>query len=107
MTKMKKYELIEVTEPELYEDVFPYDLPPRIIFDNKRVDFEVNISERDLRISDTTFRDGQQARPPYTVEQIVDLFNLLHKISGPNGIICASEFFVYSQKDKDAVIACM
>ena len=104
---MGKYALIEVTEPELYEDIFPYDLPPRIIFDNKRVDFEVNISERDLRISDTTFRDGQQARPPYTVEQIVDLFNLLHKISGPNGIICASEFFVYSQKDKDAVIACM
>ncbi len=96
-----------VQEPELYEDVFPYNLPPKIIFDNKRVDLEGNVSERNLRITDTTFRDGQQARPPYTVEQIVDLFNLLNKISGPNGIISHSEFFVYSKKDKDAVIACM
>jgi len=104
---MKEYRLVEVNEPELYKDVFTYDLPPKIIFDNKRVDLEGSIFERDLRISDTTFRDGQQARPPYTVEQIVDLFNLLSKISGPNGIIANSEFFVYSWKDKNAVVACM
>ena len=104
---MKEYKLVEVNEPEIYEDIFPYDLPPKIIFDNKRVDLEGNVSERNLRISDTTFRDGQQAMPPYTVEQIVDLFNLLNKISGPNGIISDSEFFVYSKKDKDAVTACM
>jgi isopropylmalate/homocitrate/citramalate synthase len=104
---LEEYKLVEVSEPELYEDVFPYELPPKIIFDNKRVDLEGNVSERNLRISDTTFRDGQQARPPYTVEQIVNLFNLLNKISGPNGIISHSEFFVYSKKDKDAVIACM
>ncbi len=104
---MEEYKLVEVKEPELYEDVFPYDLPPKIIFANKKVDLEGNVSERNLRISDTTFRDGQQARPPYTVEQIVDLFNLLNKISGPTGIISNSEFFIYSKKDKDAVIACM
>ena len=104
---MEEYKLVEVNEPELYEDVFTYDLPPSIIFDNKKVDLEGNISERNLRISDTTFRDGQQARPPYSVEQIVDLFDLLSKISGPNGIITNTEFFVYSNKDKNAVIACM
>ncbi len=104
---MEEYKLVDVNEPELYGDVFPYDLPPKIIFDNKKVALEGNVSERNLRISDTTFRDGQQARPPYTVEQIVNIFNLLNKISGPNGIITNSEFFVYSKKDKDAVIACM
>ena len=104
---MLKHNLKDVDKPELFEDIFPYDLPPRITFDNTDVPLEGNVSERNLRISDTTFRDGQQARPPYTVEQIVHLFNLLNKISGPNGIIESSEFFVYSDKDKDAVIACM
>ncbi len=103
---MQEHKLVEVNGPELYENVFPYDLPLKIIFANKKVDLEGNVSERNLRISDTTFRDGQQARPPYTVEQIVNLFNLLNKISGPNGIIINS-FFIYSKKDKDAVIACM
>ena len=78
---MEEYKLVEVNEPELYEDVFSYDLPPQIIFDNNKVDLEGNVSERNLRISDTTFRDGQQARPPYAVEQIVNIFNLLNKIS--------------------------
>ena len=27
---------------------------------------------RDIHITDTTFRDGQQARPPYTIEQMVN-----------------------------------
>ncbi len=104
---MPQHKLVETKKPQLFENIFPYDLPPKIIFDNKKVDLEGNVSERNLRISDTTFRDGQQARPPYTVKQIVDLFNLLNKISGPNGIIVNSEFFVYSKKDKEAVIACM
>ena len=104
---MHEYKLIEVNEPELYEDIFPYDLPPKIIFDNKKIDLGGDVSERNLRISDTTFRDGQQARPPYTVKQIVNLFNLLSKISGSQGVISSSEFFIYSKKDRDAVIACM
>jgi hypothetical protein len=103
---MIKRELEKVSKPNLFKGIFPYDLPPKTVFENKKVDLEGTISERNLRISDTTFRDGQQARPPYTVMQIVDLFNLLNKISGPNGILIDSEFFVYSKKDKDAVIAC-
>jgi len=38
-------------------------------------------------ITDTTFRDGQQARPPYTVQQIETIFDLLHRLSGANGVI--------------------
>ena len=58
-------------------------------------------------ITDTTFRDGQQSREPYTTQQIVDLFDMLHRLGGPNGIIRQSEFFLYSQKDRDAVYKCM
>ena len=54
-------------------------------------------------ITDTTFRDGQQARPPYTVQQIVDLYTLMSSLGGPNGVIRQSEFFLYSAKDREAV----
>ncbi len=58
-----------------------------------------------MLLTDTTFRDGQQARPPYTVQQIVDIFDMLHRLSGPKGIVRQSEFFLYSAKDKEAVDA--
>jgi isopropylmalate/homocitrate/citramalate synthase len=58
-------------------------------------------------ITDSTFRDGQQARAPYTVEQIVHLYKLLHKLGGPRGIIRQTEFFLYSKKDKEAVERCL
>jgi isopropylmalate/homocitrate/citramalate synthase len=61
----------------------------------------------DIWITDTTFRDGQQSRQPYTVEQIVHIYDLLHKLSGPKGIIRQSEFFLYSEKDREAVYKCL
>lgn len=57
-------------------------------------------------ITDTTFRDGQQARPPYTVKQIARIYDLLHKLGGKSGLIQASEFFMYSQKDRKAIEVC-
>lgn len=82
---------------------FPYDAPPLIAFDG--VDVPMNRPE-DIFITDTTFRDGQQARTPYTVEQITALFDLLHRLSGPKGVIRQTEFFLYSEKDRQAVRAC-
>jgi len=41
------------------------------------------------------------------VEQIVDLFDMLHKLGGPNGVIRQSEFFLYSEKDKEAAQKCI
>ena len=61
----------------------------------------------EIWITDSTFRDGQQAREPYTVEQIVHLYKLLHKLGGPKGIIRQTEFFLYSKKDKEAVERCL
>jgi isopropylmalate/homocitrate/citramalate synthase len=59
-----------------------------------------------FRISDTTFRDGQQSRPPFTAEQIVRLYDLLHRLSGPQGGLRACEFFVYTERDRAAVRQC-
>lgn len=103
MIKIREQRVVEVARPNLMEGMFPHSIPPRIMFDG---DLGNEIAKRNLRITDTTFRDGQQARPPYSVEQIVNIFNLLSKLSGPNGIISQSEFFVYSNKDKEAVLKC-
>ena len=40
------------------------------------------------------------------MEQIVDLFKLMSRLSGPNGIVRQTEFFVYSKKDREALDKC-
>ena len=60
-----------------------------------------------IYITDTSFRDGQQSREPYTTQQMVDLYKMLHRLGGPNGIVRQTEFFVYSKKDRDALERCM
>ncbi len=98
-----KYPLQDVQQPELYRDVFPYTELPRVVFDG---DAPPMARAADVWITDTTFRDGQQARPPYTVEQVVGLFALMHKLDGGSGLIRASEFFLYARRDREAVAKC-
>ena len=98
-----KYTLQDVRDPNLYRELYSYDEIPKIPFNHMRVPMSC---PDDLWISDTTFRDGQQARAPYTVEQILTLYDLLHRLGGPKGIIRQSEFFIYSEKDKQAVRQC-
>ncbi|WP_197035398.1 hypothetical protein [Paenibacillus sp. UNC451MF] len=87
-----------------FREQFPYTAPPRVLFDGVEVPTAM---PNDIFITDTTFRDGQQARPPYTVKQIVTLFDYLHRLSGANGVIRQSEFFLYSEKDREAAYKCM
>jgi isopropylmalate/homocitrate/citramalate synthase len=98
-----KYRLQEVDEPNLMRDIFPYTEVARIDFDFK---FVVVSPPKEMVLTDTTFRDGQQARPPYTVQQMVDIFDMLSRLSGPKGIVRQTEFFLYSDKDKEAVNRC-
>jgi isopropylmalate/homocitrate/citramalate synthase len=100
---IEQFPLLDIQEPNLYRSIFPYDDVCRVEFDNK---FVFTDPPEEIVITDTTFRDGQQARPPYTVEQIVDLFEMLHKLGGTNGVIRQCEFFLYSEKDKEAVRKC-
>ncbi|HYA15674.1 MAG TPA: histone-lysine N-methyltransferase [Syntrophales bacterium] len=103
-TKFWQLDLKDVTEPNLQKGVFPYDEVSRIDFDHKII--PINPAE-DIFITDTTFRDGQQARPPYTVKQIVDLYTFMSRLGGKNGVIRQSEFFLYSKKDREAVTKCL
>ena len=99
-----KYTLQDIEEPNLYRDVYNYDEVPKIVFNHRRV--PMNMPE-DIWITDTSFRDGQQSMAPYSVDQIVDLYKLLAKLGGPYGIIRQSEFFVYTEKDREAIERCM
>ncbi len=112
---MRTYELQDVSTPNLIEEIFPYSLPPLIKFegkiheliDGKVVEFDPNeVKTRDIHITDTTFRDGQQARPPYKKEHMVKLYEMLSKLGGPNGVIRQSEFFLYTKNDRETIDAC-
>ncbi len=98
-----KYTLQEVDEPNLYRDMFNYEEVPKCTFNHRRVPMN---PPDEIWITDTTFRDGQQSRAPYTVGQIVKLFDMLHRLGGPNGMIRQSEFFLYSDRDREAVRKC-
>lgn len=98
-----KYSLQDVESPNLYRELFPYDDIPKIPFNHRRVPIGM---PKEIWITDTSLRDGQQSADPYTVEQIVDLYKLMSKLGGPYGIIRQTEFFVYSQKDRIALEKC-
>lgn len=99
-----KYSLQDVEDPNLYRDIYPYTEVPKIPFNHRRVPLAM---PEDIWITDTTFRDGQQSRAPYTSDQIVDIYKMLNRLGGKKGIIRQSEFFVYSKKDREAVEKCM
>lgn len=115
MAGTKKHPLVDRTTPNLLEETFPYSLPPLIKFDGKAVEYIdgepvefdfASVKDRDIVITDTTFRDGQQARPPYTIDQMVHIYDLLAKLGGPNGVIRQTEFFLYTKNDRDTLDRC-
>lgn len=99
-----KYSLQERATPNLYRHLFDYESVPKVAFNHRFVPVQM---PAEVWITDTTFRDGQQATQPFTVKQIVDLYKMLHRLGGPKGLIRQSEFFVYSDKDKRALQECL
>ena len=97
------YILQDVDDPNLYRDIYNYDEAPKTVFNYRRVPLDM---PEDVWITDTSFRDGQQAMAPYTVKQIVDLYKLMARLGGPYGLIRQSEFFIYTEKDRKAVEKC-
>ena len=98
-----QYELQDVEEPNLYREVFDYKSVPKIAFNMRHVPPDM---PEEIWMTDTTFRDGQQSVSPFTVDQIVHLFKLLNRLGGPKGLVRQSEFFVYTEKDRQALHAC-
>jgi isopropylmalate/homocitrate/citramalate synthase len=115
MKRTKRHALVDAVRPNLLEEIFPYLLPPLISFegtvieqiDGQPVEFDfTKARNRPLLISDTTFRDGQQSQPPYTIDQMVHIYDLMSKLSGPNGVIRQTEFFLYTKNDRLTLDRC-
>ena len=98
------YPLVDVKTPNVFHNLFPYEEVPKIAFNDRIVPHHM---PDEIWITDTTFRDGQQSRAPYTTEQIVRLYDYMHRLGGPKGKIRQCEFFLYSKKDRDAVYKCL
>ncbi|MBR4224204.1 MAG: 2-isopropylmalate synthase, partial [Oscillospiraceae bacterium] len=95
-----EYEMQDVERPELFREMFPYTEVPKVAFNFRHVPMDM---PEEIYITDTSFRDGQQSRAPYTTAQMVDIYKMLHRLGGPNGMIRQTEFFVYSKSDRDAL----
>jgi isopropylmalate/homocitrate/citramalate synthase len=115
MPAMELKPLENVQKPNLIKEIFPHSIPPLIRFedrireniDGEEVEFDPRlVIDRDIHITDTTFRDGQQSRPPYTREQMIRIFSMLSKLGGTQGVIRQTEFFLYTKNDRDATDAC-
>lgn len=98
------YQLVDTPTPNVFRNLFPYSEVPKIAFNDRLVPHNM---PKEIWITDTTFRDGQQSREPYTTQQIVTIYDYLHRLGGENGIIRQCEFFLYSKKDRDAVYKCL
>ena len=98
-----RYSLQDVAEPNLYREIYDYKSIPKIAFNMRHVPEEM---PHDIWITDTTFRDGQQSVSPFTPEQIVHLFKLMSRLGGPKGIVRQSEFFLYTERDREALHRC-
>ena len=86
-----KYELQDVKEPNLYRDIYTYSEVPKITFNHRRVPLGM---PKEIWITDTSLRDGMQSVEPYTVDQIVKIYQLLSRLGGHYGIIRHTQFFV-------------
>ncbi|WP_434731492.1 2-isopropylmalate synthase [Thermogladius sp. KZ2Tp1] len=85
----------------LFRDVFPFSEPPKIKV--------VNWAKADLSkiyLTDTTLRDGQQGWKYLTVEEGLEIYELLHEIGG-KGSIRSTEVFLYTGRDRALAKAIM
>lgn len=114
-TSQKRHPLVDAVRPNFLEEVFPYDLPPLIrltgpvveYLDGQPVQFDFStVRQRPIVITDTTFRDGQQSRPPYTIDQMVHIYDLLSRLGGPHGVVRQTEFFLYTKNDRETLDRC-
>lgn len=94
---------VDVEQPRLYKRTFPYDDFPKNAYIEGTYPYDI---PEDIWITDTTFRDGQQSMESFTSKQIEDLYAYLHLMDNGNGIIRQSEFFIYTERDREAIQRC-
>ena len=100
LLKVLRGEGLDFSEVEFRPGNWP--MPPRLLFDGINVEPD---TPSELYITDTTFRDGQQAFYAYGVEDVESLFRLLSELDNGSGRVVRSEFFLYTERDRRIVRA--
>ena len=103
MQSKYRYNLQNVAEPNLYREIYDYEHVPKVAFNLRHVPMQM---PKEIWMTDTTFRDGQQSVSPFTPEQILHLFKLMSRLGGPKGMVRQSEFFLYTENDQKALHMC-
>lgn len=88
----------ETSAPNRHRDTYPVGAAPRLIADG-------GLHAGKLRITDTTFRDGQQAGDPFPLEAAVALHAVLARLDAGSGRIAQTELFLYSDRDRSLLEA--
>jgi isopropylmalate/homocitrate/citramalate synthase len=100
---MQRLSICDPPAPNLLRDIFPYTAPPRIVLGQTPL---APSPAPEMFITDSTFREGRQARLPFTPGEAENLFDRLHRLSGPEGVIRQSEFFLYTDRDRRLMDLC-
>lgn len=100
LLKILRGEGLDYSEVEYRPTNWP--MPPRLIFDGINVEPSI---PSELYITDTTFRDGQQAFYAYSPGDVKGLFKLLSELDNGSGRLSRSEFFLYTERDRRIVKA--
>jgi len=79
--------------PNRHRDAYPIGAAPRVLADG-------GLPAGALRITDTTFRDGQQAGEPFSLPAAVALHAVLARLDAGSGRIAQTELFLYSDRDR-------
>jgi isopropylmalate/homocitrate/citramalate synthase len=79
--------------PNRHRDAYPAGGAPRVPAGGV-------LDARALRITDTTFRDGQQAGEPFSLPAAVALHAVLVRLDAGSGRIAQTELFLYSDRDR-------
>src|SRR5438128_1830588 len=83
----------DMNAPDRHRDAYPVGAAPRMIAAS-------GPDARALRITDTTFRDGQQAGEPFSLPAAVALHAVLARLDAGSGRIAQTELFLYSDRDR-------
>jgi citrate (Re)-synthase len=82
----------ESTAPNRFRDVYPQAAAPRVL-----VGLQSGVR---LRITDTTFRDGQQAGEPFALDAALALHAVLVALDAGSGRVAQTELFLYGDRDR-------
>lgn len=90
--------------PNFFKDIFSYSQLPQMIIDGIHKDISIPSK---LYISDSTFREGQQAVSYLGLDRVLKIFDYLHFIDNNSGTVKYSEFFVYTSYHKKCIEKCL